>query len=81
MIKKFFSQKVIYYLLMFIFFSIDLSLKIDYSLLTLYLFISELQLHNKKNESKKYPIWTYILGLVVIPILTGMILNYIFTNK
>ena len=79
MIKKFFSQKVIYYLLMFIFFSIDLSLKIDYSLLTLYLFVSELQLLNNKSESKKYPVWIYILGLVIIPILTGMILNYIFT--
>ena len=79
MIKKFFSHKVIYYMLMFIFFCADLALKINYSLLTLYLFVSELQLLNNKSESKKYPVWIYILGLVIIPILTGMILNYIFT--
>lgn len=66
-------------MLMFIFFSADLALKINYSLLTLYLFVSELQLLNNKSESKKYPVWIYILGLVIIPILTGMILNYIFT--
>lgn len=79
MIKKFFSHKVMYYMLMFIFFSADLALKINYSLLTLYLFVSELQLLNNKSESKKYPVWIYILGLVIIPILTGMIFNYIFT--
>lgn len=53
MIKKFFSHKFVYYLLMFIFFSVDLALKINYSLFTVYLFVSEFLLFDNKNEFKK----------------------------
>lgn len=76
--KKFY--KFIYYIFAFIFFGIDMTLKINYSFLLLYAFIGRYLLLEDKKKLSKVSILDYFLAVVVLPILFGIFFSFLFTN-
>lgn len=76
--KKFY--KFIYYIFAFIFLGIDMTLKINYSFLLLYVFIGRYLLLEDKKKLSKVSILDYFLAVVVLPVLFGIFFNFLFTN-
>lgn len=68
-------KKFLHYMLYFVFMGIDMSLKINYSFLVLYIFISY-QL-KEKQKLKDMPLIYYLLGFIFLPVMLKIIFNLI----